>query len=58
MIKAVIENPNFTIEEQSVDGTDSIGVGHLGTQESWIMTPDMNTVNTASLKMKEVLKEK
>ena len=49
---------NFEIMEQSVDGTDSTGIGHLGTQESWIMTPDMNTVNAASQKIKEVLNEK
>lgn len=58
LIKTVIENPNFNIVEQSVDGVDSIGVGHLGTQESWIMTPSMDTVNSASTKIKEVLNEK
>ena len=58
LIKTIIENPNFVIEEQSVDGVDSIGVGHLGTQESWIMTPSIDTVNAASVKMKEVLEGK
>ncbi len=58
LIKAVIENPNFNIEEQSVDGTDSVGVGHLGTAQSWIMTPDMSTVEAASSKIKEVLNQK
>ena len=58
LIKIGLEDPNFEIIEQSVDGTDGIGVGHLGTQESWIMTPDMNTVNAASKKIKDVLNEK
>ena len=58
LVKTVLENPNFEMIEQSVDGYDSIGVGHLGTQESWIMTPDMNTVNAASSQIKSVLNEK
>lgn len=58
LIKVVIENPNFEIEEQSVDGSDSVGVGHLGTSEAWIMSPDMSTVNAASAKIKAVLNEK
>ena len=44
--------------EQSVDGTDGIGVGHLGTSEAWIMTPSMDTVNTASSKINSLLNEK
>ena len=58
LIKKVLEDPNFEIIEQSVDGTDSIGVGHLGTQEAWIMTPSMDTVNEASNKINKLLKEK
>lgn len=58
LIKSALEDTNFEIIEQSVDGTDGIGVGHLGTQESWIMTPNMDTVNEASKKIKEVQKEK
>lgn len=58
LIKKVLEDPNFEIIEQSVDGTDSIGVGHLGTQEAWIMTPSMDTVNDASNKINKLLKEK
>ena len=57
LIKKVLEDPNFEIIEQSVDGTDSIGVGHLGTQESWIMTPSMDIVNNASNKINNLLKE-
>lgn len=58
LIKAYLDNPNFEILEQSVNGSDSIGIGHLGTQEAWICTPDMNTVNPAIQKIKEVLNEK
>ena len=58
LIKKVLEDPDFEIIEQSVDGTDSIGVGHLGTQEAWIMTPSMDTINDASNKINKLLKEK
>ena len=58
LVKTAIEDFNFEIIQQSVDGDDSIGVGHLGTQESWIMTPNMDTVNAASNIIKTVLNEK
>lgn len=58
IIKKIIEDPNFEIIEQSVDGTDGIGVGHLGTSEAWIMTPSMDTVNAASSKINNLLNEK
>ena len=58
LIKTYIDDPNFEIIEQSVDGTDGLGIGHLGAQESWIMEPDMNTVNEASKKINEVINEK
>ena len=58
LVKTALEDFNFEIIEQSVDGEDSIGVGHLGTQESWIMTPNMDTVNQASNTIKSVLNEK
>ena len=56
LFKSVINDPNYEIIEQSVDGTDSQGIGHLGTQDTWTMKPDMNTVNKASEKIKEVMK--
>ena len=52
LFKSVINDPNYEIIEQSVDGTDSQGIGHLGTQDTWTMKPDMNTVKTASDKIK------
>lgn len=58
LIKTALEDANFEIMEQSVDGTDGIGIGHLGTQEAWIMTPSMDTVNAASKKINQVLKGK
>ena len=58
LIKTYIDDPNFEIIEQNVDGTDGLGIGHLGAQESWIMEPDMNTVNEASKKINEVINEK
>jgi len=58
LIKAGIDNMNFEIIQQDVDGNDGIGVGHLGTQEAWIMTPDMNTVNAASEKINAIINEK
>lgn len=57
LVKEGIKDKNFEIIEQSVDGNDGIGVGHLGTQESWIMTPDMNTVHAATKQINEILEE-
>ena len=57
-IKLALEDSNFEIIEQSVDGSDSIGIGHLGTQEAWTITPDMGTVTTASNTINAVLNEK
>ena len=57
LLKIAIEDMNFEILEQSVDGDDSIGIGHLGTQESWIMTPRMDTVYVASEQINNILNE-
>ncbi len=58
LIKSVINNPNYEIIEQSVDGKDGKGIGHLGSGEVWTLTPNMDTVNAASSKINEVLNEK
>ena len=58
LVKTFIEDNNFEIIEQSVDGDEGLGIGHLGSHESWIMNPDMNTVNEASSKINEILNEK
>ena len=49
---------DYEIIEQYVDGTDGTGMGHLGTQEVGVTIPDMNQVNSASKKIKEVLNNK
>ena len=58
LIKSVIDNPNYEIIEQSVDGVDGKGIGRLGSMEIWTLTPKMDTVNRASDKINEVLNEK
>lgn len=58
LIKSVIENPNYEIIEQSVDGLDGKGIGRLGSMEIWTLTPYMDTVNQASDKINQVLNEK
>ena len=58
LIKLYLEDNNFEIIEQIVDGYDQVGVGHLGTTEAWNIVPDMNSVNPAKDKIKEVLNEK
>ena len=54
LFKSVLDGNKYEIIEQSVDGTDSIGIGHLGTQDTWTMKPDMKTVKTASEKIKQI----
>ena len=58
LFKSVLNGDNYEIIEQSVDGYDSIGIGHLGTADTWTMTPAMDTVYQASNKIKEVMKDK
>ena len=58
LFKSVLNGDNYEIIEQSVDGYDSVGIGHLGTADTWTMTPAMDTVNQASNKIKEVMKDK
>ena len=58
LIKTYLNDPNFEILEQTVDGDDSIGIGHLGTQEAWIITPRQDTVDTASKIIETVLEGK
>lgn len=58
LFKSVLNGDNYEIIEQSVDGYDSVGIGHLGTADTWTMTPAMDTVYQASNKIKEVMKDK
>lgn len=57
LIKNLIKN-NYTIEEQSLDGTDGYNYIRLGTVKSYVMNPDINTVNNAKIKIKETLNNK
>ena len=55
LVKSVLDNPNYEIIEQSLDGYDGKGIGRLGSGEVWAMRPNENTVNSASIKINEVL---
>ncbi len=57
LIKSLINN-KYQIIEQSVDGTDTMGMIRLGTAKSYIMIPNQSTVDEASQKIKAVLNEK
>ena len=57
LAKEGLEDMNFEILEQSVDGVDGMGIGGMGTGKAWIVEPNMNTVNSAKEKMKEVMNE-
>lgn len=58
LIKSVIDNPNYEIIEQSVDGVDGKGTGRLGSMEVWTLTPKMETIESASTIINEILNEK
>ena len=58
LIKSFINNPDYEIIEQSVDGVDGKGIGRLNSGEVWTLTPIMDTVNKASEKINKVIKEK
>lgn len=55
-VKETIDGAQWKIEEQSVNGTDSNNYVHLTTNiKSYVMEPDMATVDAAKTKMNEVL---
>lgn len=58
LAKVAIDNPNFEIIEQSVDGNDGKGSGRYGSGVVYAVRPIQETVDAASNKMKEVLNEK
>lgn len=59
LIKSLMEYYNdYEIIEQYPDGVDGTGMGHLGTQEVGVTIPNMDQVNSASEKMREVLNNK
>lgn len=55
LIQKSIDNPNYEIIEQSVDGTDMLAPCRQGSGMLWALDPNMDTVNTASAKIKEVI---
>ena len=57
-IKEGIDNPNFEIIEQGVDGIDGKTRNHWDTGDIWTVEPNMDQVNAASQKINEVLNEK
>lgn len=54
-IKETIDGANWEIKEQSVNGTDGENYVHLTNLRSYVMNPDMNTVNAAINEIKAVL---
>ena len=57
-IKSIIEDNNYEIIEQNVDGHDEMGIVHLGTVESWITRPYEDSVASASKNINSILKER
>lgn len=56
LAKSFIEHYNeYEIIQQEPDGIDGTGIGHLGTAEVGVTYPNMDQVNSASAKIKEVL---
>ncbi len=47
---------NWNITEQSVNGGDGFDYVHMSGLKSYVMIPDMNTVNAASSKIKGIVK--
>lgn len=59
LFKSLVESyDEYEIIELNPDGVDGVGMGHLGTQEVGVIYPDMNQVNEASKKIKEVLENR
>ena len=57
LIQQAIEHPDFEIIEQRVDGKDTIATGYRGQGEVWATIPDMDMVNNAADKIKEIVEE-
>ena len=50
-----IDGNKWSVETQSVDGDSGFGMIHVGTVRTWsVMIPDMDTVNAAITKIKEI----
>ena len=55
--KDVIGGSKWTFDQQSVNGSDGRGKVHLGTVEDYVMHPNVQSVDKAKLKIKEVMNE-
>lgn len=58
LFKNMLENGNYTVEEQSLDGTDGNGRIRLNTVNSYVMVPSSSSVLEVSNKINSVIKEK
>lgn len=58
LLKNIISNGGYTVEEQSLDGSDSSGMIRLGTVRNYIMQPYAESVTNNASKINEVLNEK
>ena len=58
LARSTINHPKWDFEEQSVTGRDSRGNVHLSNYIDYVMIPDMETVNTATAKINQVMSEK
>ncbi len=55
LIKETIDGANWEIKEQSVNGVDGENFVHLTNLRSYVMNPDMDTVNAAVAAIKALL---
>lgn len=56
LIKETINGANWEFKEQSVNGSDGENFVHLTNLRSYVMNPDMDTVNAAISQIEETLK--
>ncbi len=56
IIKDTISGNSWKINQQSVDGTDTVDYVHLSTLKGFVMYPDMTTVEEAKIKINNILK--
>ncbi len=58
LVKTFLEDTNFKVYEQSVDGTAGYNKGHLGFMYVYVMNPDMSTVEAATNQINTILNNK
>lgn len=55
IIKETIDGAQWQIDNQSLDGTDGNGYVHLSNLTSYVMNPDMTSVEAAKIRIQEVM---